>query len=54
MAATRRNPGREILQGLQELKRGDRGRVTAIPSITTIRDKTGFSQPQFARLLGVV
>ena len=53
MAKTTRNIGREILDGLRELKRGEHGRVTTLPSVAAIRDKTGLSQPDFARLLGV-
>jgi putative transcriptional regulator len=44
-----RNIGMEILEGL----RGDHGRVTAVPSISGIRKRTGLSQSQFAQLLGV-
>lgn len=53
MAETRRNIGEELLQGLRELKAGKRGRVTAIPSASRIRKKTGLSQSEFARLLRV-
>lgn len=53
MVRTTRNIGQEILDGLRELKRGEHGRVTTLPSVATIRDKTGLSQPDFARLLGV-
>ena len=53
MAKTPRNIGQEILDGLRELERGEHGRVTTLPSVATIRDKTGLSQPDFARLLGV-
>ena len=53
MARTKRNIGLEILEGLQELKRSDSGRKTAVPSISGIRDRTGLSQAQFASLLGV-
>ncbi|MGH8248229.1 MAG: helix-turn-helix domain-containing protein [Gammaproteobacteria bacterium] len=48
-----RNIGREILDGLREIKRGDYGRVITIPSVTSIREKTGLSQARFAQLLGV-
>jgi putative transcriptional regulator len=51
--ARSRNIGTEILEGLRELKRGDHGRVTAVPSISGIRERTGLSQSQFAQLLGV-
>lgn len=53
MAAPKRNVGREILEGLRELKRGEQGRVTTVPSVATIREGTGLSQPRFAQLLGV-
>ena len=53
MAAPKRNIGLEILEGLREVKRGDHGRVTTIPSVATIREGTGLSQPRFAQLLGV-
>ena len=49
----KRNIGLEILQGLRELKRGEYGRVTTVPSVTSIREKTGLSQARFAQLLGV-
>ena len=48
-----RNIGREILDGLREIKRGDYGRVITIPSVISIREKTGLSQARFAQLLGV-
>jgi putative transcriptional regulator len=53
MAKSKRNIGREILEGLRELKRGEYSRVTTIPSVTSIREKTGLSQARFAQLLGV-
>jgi putative transcriptional regulator len=53
MASARRSLGREILNGLRELKRGEHGRVFNVPSVTTIREKTGLSQSRFAELLGV-
>ena len=53
MPKSKRNIGREILAGLRELKRGDYGRVTTIPNVTNIREKTGLSQARFAQLLGV-
>jgi putative transcriptional regulator len=53
MSKVKRNIGLEILQGLREIKRGDYGRVTTVPSVTTIREKTGLSQARFAQLLGV-
>ena len=48
-----RNVGEEVLEGLRALKRGEAGRVTRIRSVSDIRETTGLSQQQFARLLGV-
>lgn len=53
MAKTKRNIGEEILEGLREIKRGEHGRVTTVPSVAIIRERTGLSQPRFAELLGV-
>ena len=53
MATRKRNIGREILAGLRQLKRGEHGRVIAVPSVASIREGTGLSQPRFAELLGV-
>ena len=53
MARTKRNIGREILEGLREIKRGEYGRVSTVPSVASIREKTGLSQGRFAQLLGV-
>ena len=53
MASPKRNLGREILEGIRELRRGEHGRVTTIPSVSSIREKTGLSQVVFARLLGM-
>ena len=53
MVKAKRNIGQEILEGLREIKRGEHGRVTKIPSVAAVRERTGLSQSQFARLLGV-
>ena len=53
MAKAPRNIGREIVDGLRELKRGEHGRVINVPSVAEIREKTGLSQSRFAELLGV-
>ena len=53
MPKAKRNIGQEILEGIRQLKRGEHGRVMKVPSVTTIREKTGLSQPRFAELLGV-
>jgi len=53
MAKSKRNVGREILNGIRELNRGDYGRVINVPNVSLIREKTGLSQARFASLLGV-
>jgi putative transcriptional regulator len=53
MTKAKRNVGREILDGLREIKRGDYGRVINVPDVGKIREKTGLSQSRFAALLGV-
>ena len=53
MAMSKRNVGLEILEGLRQLKRGEHGRVTTVPSVSSIREQTGLSQAKFAQLLGV-
>ena len=51
--AKRRDIGKEILDGIRELKAGKPGRVINVPSVAAIRQKTGLSQARFATLLGV-
>jgi len=51
--AAKRNVGMEILEGFRQLKRGEVGRVVSVPSVATIRERTGLSQAKFASLLGV-
>ncbi|MEK6288012.1 MAG: helix-turn-helix domain-containing protein [Acidobacteriota bacterium] len=53
MANAKRDIGREILQGLREIRSGQHGRVVNLPSVASIREKTGLSQERFATLLGV-
>ena len=53
MAKAKRNIGLEILEGIREIKRGDHGRVTNVPSVSSVRERTGLSQARFAQLLGV-
>ena len=53
MAKAKRNIGLEILEGIRELKRGEHGRVVNVPSVTSVRERTGLSQARFAQLLGV-
>ena len=53
MPKSKRDIGKEILDGIREIKRGEHGRVINVPSITVIRERTGLSQSRFAQLLGV-
>jgi putative transcriptional regulator len=53
MAKAKRNIGKEILDGLREIKRGRHARVVNVPDVGKIRAKTGLSQARFAELLGV-
>jgi len=53
MPKSKRNIGMEILEGIREIKRGERGRVINVPTVSAIRESTGLSQSQFAELLGV-
>ena len=53
MVKLKRDIGREILEGIREIKHGKHGRMINIPSISTIRQQTGLSQAKFAELLGV-
>lgn len=53
MAKRKRDIGREILDGLREIKSGKHGRVINVPDVAEIREKTGLSQARFAQLLGV-
>ena len=53
MARAKRNIGQEILDGIRQLKRGGHGRITNMPSVSSVREKTGLSQQKFATLLGV-
>jgi putative transcriptional regulator len=53
MAKHRRNVGLEILEGLRQVKRGEHGRIVNVPSVASVREKTGLSQSRFAELLGV-
>jgi len=53
MAKTKRDIGREILEGIRQLKRGKHGRIITVPPVASIRERTGLSQARFAELLGV-
>lgn len=50
----KRDIGREILEGLREIKSGRHGRGVNLPSVASVREKTGLSQERFATLLGGV
>jgi putative transcriptional regulator len=49
----KRDIGREILEGIKEIKRGDHARTTLWLSVSEVRQKAGLSQTQFSKLLGV-
>lgn len=53
MTKSKRKIGMEILKGIREIKRGEHGRVINVPSVSAVRESTGLSQAEFARLLGV-
>ena len=53
MNSVKRDVGREILEGLRELKRGEHGRVINVPDVIRIRKEAGLSQAQYAQVLGV-
>lgn len=53
MAKAKRNIGQEVLEGIRQITRGEHGRIIHVPSVSSIREKTGLSQPKFAELLGV-
>ena len=53
MAKAKRNVGREILEGIREINRGQHGRVTKVPQVADVRRRAGLSQSEFARLMGV-
>ena len=48
-----RDIGSEILAGIRELKQDKKGRITNVPPVADVRQKTGLSQSKFAALLGV-
>ena len=50
-----RNIGQEILQGIREIKSGRTGRRFTVDSyaIVRAREKSGLTQAEFAKLLGV-
>ena len=40
MAHGKRNIGKEILDGIRQLKRGEHGRVVNVPSVASVRELT--------------
>ena len=48
-----RDIGKEVLDGIRQLKHGKSGRLVSVPGVRGIRKKTGLSQVKFAALLGV-
>ena len=50
---SKRSLGQEILEGIQQIKRGKIGRVSHLPAVADIRVRMNLSQSEFARLLGV-
>ena len=50
---SKRNIGKEILEGIQQIKRGATGRVSHFPPFADVRIRMNLSQSEFARLLGV-
>jgi putative transcriptional regulator len=53
MVKAERDIGQEILDGIEEIQRGEHGCVFTVPSVADIREATGLSQSKFAELLGV-
>ena len=53
MSSQKREIGKEILEGIRQIKRGEHGRITNFPPIAETRARVGLSQSEFARLLGV-
>ena len=53
MNEDKRDVAKEVLEGLQEIRRGKYGRVVNVPDVIRIRKNAGLSQVQFAGLLGV-
>ena len=53
MVESTRDIGEGILEGIRQLKRGEHGRIIAVPAIASIRENTGLSQSRLAELLGV-
>ena len=47
MAKAKRNIGREILESIREIKRGEHGRVLNVPSVSAVRKRTGLLQVRF-------
>lgn len=50
MTEEHRDIGREILEGLRELKREEHGRIVNLPDVASVRHKVGLSQARNAKL----
>lgn len=46
MAKARRNLGKEILEGVREIKRGEHGRVSNLPSVAAAHRGDQSARPQ--------
>jgi len=49
----KRDIGKEILDGIRQLRKGEVGRITNYPPVEKAREKVGLSRADFARLPGV-
>ena len=50
MTDEHRDIGREILEGLRELKREEHGRIVNLPDVASVREKVSLSKARFAKL----
>ena len=50
MTDEHRDIGREILDGLRELKREEHGRIVHLPDVASVREKVSLSKERFAKL----
>ena len=49
----KRNIGEELLNAIEDIKAGKVGRTFDVPTIAEARQNAGFSQSEFAKILGV-
>ena len=50
MTEEHRDIGREILEGLRELKREEHGRIVNLPDVASVREKVGLPRARCAIL----